>query len=366
MAALRLRYSRLTILFVFSACFAASHADEPKPAPLTALQRRDIQAATTDFRAGKKNNEKRAAAVDKANEVGPAGSAALLDVVNKELQPQLGNYRDRFFAQATTAAIAKAKAANPQEIAALRKLVNDLSQQPGLTKEMIVRQSDLAMKRLTELLVLDRRTVLDAAPAFIKQRDAMQELGAHWERLVVALAKADAASPAGPSTDAPAALPTFEAYLCQEEELAVQLAVPTDNSTRNVLATNARSLAPQLDPEEARCTLALNLTRNLLGLPPLVIDLKLATAARGHSADMEARKFFDHESPVPGKATPWDRAKLAGTTASGENIAMGTLEGTLANQMWWHSPGHHKNMLGDHVRVGLGRNGRYWTELFGK
>ena len=47
------------------------------------------------------------------------------------------------------------------------------------------------------------------------------------------------------------------------------------------------------------------------------------------------------------------------------NIAMGTVDGTTANLMWWHSPGHHKNMLGSHSRVGVGKSGVYWTELFG-
>jgi uncharacterized protein YkwD len=80
---------------------------------------------------------------------------------------------------------------------------------------------------------------------------------------------------------------------------------------------------------------------------------------------MEKMGFFSHESPVAGKKTPWDRAKLFNTSASGENIAAGVIEGAAANRMWWHSPGHHKNMLGDHKRVGVGRSGRLWTELFG-
>ncbi len=135
--------------------------------------------------------------------------------------------------------------------------------------------------------------------------------------------------------------------------------------TRAVLAFNAQ-VAGRLDPEEARCVLDLNLTRNLLGLGPVQIDPALTTAARGHSADMERLNFFSHDSPVPGKTTPWDRARLAGTSASGENIAMGTIDGAVANEMWWHSPGHHRNMLGDHTRVGVGRSGKHWTELFGK
>jgi uncharacterized protein YkwD len=69
---------------------------------------------------------------------------------------------------------------------------------------------------------------------------------------------------------------------------------------------------------------------------------------------------------VPGKTLPWDRAKLEGTTASGENIFRGSAVAAEAIKGWFLSPGHHKNMLGEgHRRQGLGRAGEYWTEEFG-
>ncbi len=81
---------------------------------------------------------------------------------------------------------------------------------------------------------------------------------------------------------------------------------------------------------------------------------------------MRRLKFFDHTSPLPGKTTPWDRAKLFGTLAASENIYRGAADGRVANRAWFHSPGHHKNMLGNHARVGVGRSGGYFTELFGR
>jgi len=90
-------------------------------------------------------------------------------------------------------------------------------------------------------------------------------------------------------------------------------------------------------------------------------------AARGHCKDMVEKGFFSHTSPVPGKATPRDRARRAGTTANGENIAYGTTEPQRANQMWFHSPGHFKNMFGPRFRrVGLGYHERRWTQMFGR
>jgi uncharacterized protein YkwD len=32
---------------------------------------------------------------------------------------------------------------------------------------------------------------------------------------------------------------------------------------------------------------------------------------------------------------------------------------------WWHSPGHLKNMMGSHGRVGLGNFQKTWTQMFG-
>jgi autotransporter-associated beta strand protein len=80
----------------------------------------------------------------------------------------------------------------------------------------------------------------------------------------------------------------------------------------------------------------------------------------------EELKFFSHESPLEGKKSPWDRAKLKGATASAENIISGQRDGKSANMAWFHSPGHHKNMLGEHARVGIGRSGTHYTEMFGK
>jgi uncharacterized protein YkwD len=82
---------------------------------------------------------------------------------------------------------------------------------------------------------------------------------------------------------------------------------------------------------------------------------------------MATLNFFAHESPVAGKKTPWDRAAKFGTSASGENIAMGARSGPASIWMWWYSPGHLKNMTnGGHNRIGLGQNGVYWTQLFGR
>lgn len=142
------------------------------------------------------------------------------------------------------------------------------------------------------------------------------------------------------------------------------LALPISARDRRTLEAN-ETLRAVLDPQELAGTTALNKLRFLLGLPCVRIDEKLTRAARDHSADMELLGFFDHTSPVPGKRTPSDRAARFGTSGGAENIANGHDSGPSAIRGWWYSPGHHRNMLGDHARTGLGRSGVLWTQMFG-
>jgi uncharacterized protein YkwD len=131
------------------------------------------------------------------------------------------------------------------------------------------------------------------------------------------------------------------------------------------MAANAQ-IAAQLDPEEAAGIQMLNMTRLTLGMNPLAIDTALCDAARDHSNDMAVNNFFSHESPLPGKRTPSERAARFNTKGDGENIANGAKTGADAIRMWWYSPGHHKNLLADYRRIGLGRSGTHWTQMFGR
>jgi uncharacterized protein YkwD len=144
--------------------------------------------------------------------------------------------------------------------------------------------------------------------------------------------------------------------------------MPMSAGDRRVLLENrAMESAPdlKLDPEVGLGVLDLNRLRILLGSNALRIDPKLCVASQGHSEDMQRLGFFAHESPVEGKRTPGDRAAKAGTSGGAENIARGQRTAKSANQAWWYSPGHHKNMLGGHARIGLGRKDDFWTQMFG-
>ncbi|MHC4180968.1 MAG: CAP domain-containing protein [Planctomycetota bacterium] len=338
---------------------AAVAAEERPPAKLTIEQRRELGRLIAKFRRAQNDPTRRAQCVEEAIEYGWPAVSALLELIAREIHPQLQRYRNLFSQQTAVFSAERIRKASPAEIAQLRSTVLGLSKEPNLTKETIIARSDPAVKRLEGVFLVDRSEVLQRSEKLRREREKLQLPGRLWQRCAVHLYNSL------PHDNRPKRPPSFERYLRGEEQMAARLAVPMDPRTRTVMAGNAR-IASRLDPEEARSILALNLTRNLLGLPPLVIDRKLIAAARDHSKDMQRLEFFSHVSPLPGKESCRDRAKRFGTTASTENIFRGSPDGKAANLVWFHSPGHHKNMLGNHQRVGVGRAGSYFTQMFGR
>jgi hypothetical protein len=251
------------------------------------------------------------------------------------------------------------------EIEKLRKQVAGLRADAALTKDRVHAEGDPARKRLSELLTAELADATRLQGELAQAREslsddfhALETDFALWERCNAGLPEArrskDLADPKG----------RWPA-LAAEEEWRCLTATPMSDGDRTVLEKN-RDLARELPaPEEALGVQDLNRLRILVGLNALLIDPKLCNAARDHSNDMRTLGFFDHQSPVEGKRTPFDRASRAGTSASAENIAAGQATGADANLGWWYSPGHHKNMLGSFSRIGLGKSGEFWTQMFG-
>jgi uncharacterized protein YkwD len=104
----------------------------------------------------------------------------------------------------------------------------------------------------------------------------------------------------------------------------------------------------------------LNFERAQAGLAPLVENRLLDGASERHSADMEARTFFEHVNPDG--VDPQTRIASSGYVPpggwTGENIAWGN--GALVSPAaivddWMHSPGHRENILRPNFReVGIG------------
>jgi uncharacterized protein YkwD len=104
----------------------------------------------------------------------------------------------------------------------------------------------------------------------------------------------------------------------------------------------------------------LNAERAKRGLGPLARREQLEVASQRHSADMVARRFFEHDTPEG--TDPQARMLAAGYPAdnayTGENIAWAA--GNRASpweivDLWMHSPPHRENILRpEFTEIGLG------------
>jgi uncharacterized protein YkwD len=122
--------------------------------------------------------------------------------------------------------------------------------------------------------------------------------------------------------------------------------------------------------EELDCYVATNEYREMMGLPAVMAEETIVKCARGHSEEMQRLGYFAHDSPVEGRKSPGDRARLAGWGGGvSENIARGQPTGRAAVHSWVHSSGHHRNILGTkwtHLGVGKSPEGFFWTQNFSK
>jgi len=109
------------------------------------------------------------------------------------------------------------------------------------------------------------------------------------------------------------------------------------------------------------------------GLAPLVMDLRLALAAQGHSEDMTRNDFMSHTGSDGSSAG--ERITAAGYpwTSWSENVAAGQPTPEAVVSAWMNSPGHRANILraaSEHVGIGYDHAGdttygHYWTMNFG-
>ncbi|WP_107064566.1 sigma-70 family RNA polymerase sigma factor [Streptomyces sp. NRRL S-118] len=119
-----------------------------------------------------------------------------------------------------------------------------------------------------------------------------------------------------------------------------------------------------------RVTELVNAERAKSGCGPVRQNSRLDTAAQRHSADMDARDFFDHTNP-DGEG-PGERVTAAGYEWStyGENIARGQQTPDQVMDAWMNSSGHRANILNCSFKeIGIGiheqAGGPWWTQVFG-
>lgn len=280
---------------------------------------------------------------------------AAIPLMEREWQNTMVNFRT--IIARTAAEVARKRSADSQfkkEVGTLRGTLAKLRSAPGgPSKEALKAEGGPALAKLRTLFTITMADLAAENPAVTPLFDATMA----YTRMRTALQdKIRLTNP----------LIYKEADVDRELATMIARAFRTDQKAEKTLEANAALVAKGAVPaEEGEGIRDLNEMRILLGLEPVLLDPKLHAAARGHSQDMAEKNFFAHDSPVPGKKTPWDRAKLAGTTAGAENIFAGNASPRAANEGWFFSPGHHLNMFGKHRRGGMGRHEGHWTQMFG-
>lgn len=320
----------------------------------------------------------RAIALDELIDRGVEGAEVAGKILSREGTKELQAYQKAErsilarFERASRSLVHERTARAQTEIDELRRKVLSTTRRSDLTKEMIESVSDPAVERLREIMTTTSNEVLVNEPSLVADVLAAERLTDRISVLRDTFLRA-----AEVAVDADGPTRTFARFATPADgdalrhslherlaELAL-LATPMSSRDARVFQDNAAQFDQLETLEESRGVRACNEIRVLLGLNALRLDLKLSIAARGHSEDMLRLNFFAHESPVDGKRTPSDRAARAGTSGGAENIAMGHASGRSAIRGWWYSPGHHRNMLGNHGRIGLGQAKTYWTQMFG-
>jgi hypothetical protein len=338
------RACAVALAAVLCAVLPARGADTSPRNTLT--QRKEAYKLVTQFRRVKTPEERREL-VPRILAFGRTGASQLYQHLRYDTDRRLRKYAHDL-ARFSRSGSRKSRTVGV-EIKKLRIQVTKLRSQKELTKEAIRKEGDPAVERLKKLLIPTMDKLDTMAAPLKEQRELLHELYAYRTECETAL-----------KMKAVDHLARMEAI----EKGAIMAPLKQHKDLAAVEKANA-AVARKLDPLEVQGIRDLNLLRFVLGLPLLRIDVKLCEAARDHSKDMCTKKFFSHTSPVAGKKTPWDRAKRAGTQARAENIFAGAPDPVRANQGWFHSPGHHKNMLNPaFTYVGLGRHERHWTQMF--
>jgi len=95
---------------------------------------------------------------------------------------------------------------------------------------------------------------------------------------------------------------------------------------------------------------------------PVILSNCLTRTTQKYAELCQKESHFSHTGPDG--SSPWDRANDEGCYADGENIAWGSGNPAGALSQWMNSPGHCKNIMGSHTKMGIGHGGFYWVQLF--
>jgi uncharacterized protein YkwD len=350
----------LMVAVAMAAPVLAAQDQTDAPPTITPEQQRRARNLLGELRRADPLDEATGKIIAELMEIGEYGPTQLAAMLVRDIRTRETRYLRDFERQAGRALRADWPRDVERRIQEARAIIIDVSRRENLTKEMVQKQSDPAMEVLEGYMTITRDGVLESDEELATSRKQLLQQIAYWPDAATRIPEARRRH----SADVENA-EGYDETLIERETFMAVMATPMPNRDRQTFINNYAT-GTNLDSEEAQGVTLLNLIRVRSGLSALAIDVRLCNASRGHSKDMEEHGFFAHESPIEGKRTPGDRARLAGTRYSGENIFMGRTQAQAAIGAWWHSPGHHRNMMNpNHSVVGHGRHNRHWTQMFG-
>lgn len=364
------RIPRLAALLGVLAAFLVSWGGAARAASLTLEQRKEISVAVREFRKRDTTPERRKELVDTLLAYKEDGAKKLMPVLERSFEDALEDYEKDLYDAAEEFyedRLPKGKSERKdreEEIEKLRKTLAGL-RAGNLTKDQTVKIGEPALKRLAELLLIQSSQVLEAQEELKAKRAEVLEYAGYLEATrPLAPTPKKRSRRRGKDEAEEEAKPAPITARLETMEMMAALSPIAEERDLKTLEYNL-SVADQIDALESVGIMDLNIMRILLGIPAMRVDVKLCAASRDHSNDMRTKGFFSHDSPVAGKAHFTQRAKNFGTSARGENIAYGSPCPQKTNMQWFHSPGHHKNMLNDNYKaMGLGRSETHWTQMF--
>ena len=163
------------------------HAADEQLAADPQAQRR-VQRLVMEFTRARRNEAKRLGLIQQAAQMGAPAPERLLEVLEKELAPQVRTYGERIAKLAAGFEQKRARTIDVEEVSRLRAAVLDLTKNQELTKEMIVETGDPAMKRLGEILLPDLQAISASSAALGRQRAALVAAGRMWEACAAVVA----------------------------------------------------------------------------------------------------------------------------------------------------------------------------------
>ncbi|MHC5063862.1 MAG: CAP domain-containing protein [Planctomycetota bacterium] len=126
------------------------------------------------------------------------------------------------------------------------------------------------------------------------------------------------------------------------------------------------ALFGQLSSEEAELARLTNDYREMLGMTPLALDIRLSRAARAHAEEMVNSNSYGHFSSDASRLTVFQRAEAEGYPAATGQIIMTGESATEVLRSWGRASAQHRSILSPRNRgFGIGYQDGHWVQVFG-